>query len=594
MSFFKMIFNTERFLIFICFFLFNLFLLSWNFNYLPLTEGWFLLAGKFINQGYLPYIDFYAYLTPFYYWYSFFIVSLSENLIFTSRVLGQVNLNILFFLTYKVLNINFPKSQSIISALFGLIFYLSINAIISHDFVHIANIFALLSFYIISTKNSKISFIFAGFFAAMCFLTKQSNGAVIFVTLSFIFIFKYWNNKKFFIYPIIGSVIATLINFFPYLNIDGLNAVVQNIVVNAGSAKGGILHSLTTLIPPRSDFYSFEKLLKFFMKILLPLVLILKFHKLFERKIENIFIFKNNEFSILSSRTIFIFLLLSITTILIFIFNINNINIISNLSEWFWKKPYLWSGYCPIFFLLFLKNKEFDKNIGIFLLGLTFAAATSAGLTPVSIFLHVAFLVCLILSFKSFYNIGMVLGFIIIFSVSTTSILEKKEKVYHWWGINSYKGSFESTSIPAIANIKNNGISNDLDIINEKIKNCNSSPKNLIAFPHGALLNLTTNIDPPTRTISYWFDFLSNQDALIELKKLSKVDIDIVGIINVKQEAWDIHTKLFRPEEKYLAQEKISKYLNNLVKNKNYSLLHSFYQDDIEVNLYYRSSLLCD
>jgi hypothetical protein len=574
--------------------LFNVFLFSWNYNYLPLTEGWFALAGKFINQGYLPYIDFYAYLTPFYYWYSYFIVSLSENILFTSRILGQINLNILFFLTYKVLNINFPKSQSIISALFALIFYLSINAIISYDFIHIANIFALLSFYIISQKKSKLSLIFGGFFAAMCFLTKQSNGAVIFLTLSFIFIFKFWDNKELFIYPILGSLIATIINFFPFLNIDGLNAVYQNIVINAGSAKGGILHSLTTLVPPRSDFYSFDKLGIFFMKILLPLVVLLKFHKLFERRIENIFIFKINEFNILSKNLLAFFLMLSVAVILIFTFKINDIKILSEISGWFWNKAYLWSGYCPIFFLLFLKNKVFDKNLGIFLLGLTFAAATSAGLTPVSIFLHVGFLICILLSFKSFYNISTILGFIIIFSVSTTSVLDKREKIYHWWGINSYKGSLESHSIPAIKNIKTNGLSEELEIINKKIQNCTISPKNLIAFPHGALLNLTTNINPPTRTISYWFDFLSNKDATIEFHKLGKIDLDIIGIINVKDEAWDVHKMLFRPKEKYLAQEKIAKYLNYLVENENYSLLHSFYVDDIQVNLYSRPSLLCN
>ena len=244
-------------------------------------------------------------------------------------------------------------------------------------------------------------------------------------------------------------------------------------------------------------------------------------------------------------------------------------------------------------FSLLLKNKEFDKNLGIFLFGLTIAAATSAGLTTVSIFLHVAFLICLLLSYKSFYNVSIFLGFIIIFSVSTTSILDKR-KIYHWWGINSYKGTFESISIPEIINIKNDGISKELDMINKKLENCNNSPNNLIAFPHGALLNLTTNIDPPTRTIAYWFDFLSNKDAIIELKKLNEIDLDIIAIINVKQEAWDVHTKLFRPKEKYLAQEKISEYLSYLVKNKNYSLLHSFYQDDIEVNLYYRNSLLCN
>ena len=102
---------------------------------MPLTEGWFSLGGKLIEEGFLPYTDFYAYLTPFYYWYSYFILQLGEETIFISRLLGQFNLNILFFLTYKVLNINFPKAQSLISALFAMIFYLSINAIISYDFI---------------------------------------------------------------------------------------------------------------------------------------------------------------------------------------------------------------------------------------------------------------------------------------------------------------------------------------------------------------------------------------------------------------------------------------------------------------------------
>ena len=100
----------------------NLFIISWNYSYLPLTEGWFLLAGRFIEQGNLPYTDFYAYLTPFYYWYSYFILCLGENTIFISRILGQINLNILFFITYKILNINFPKPQSSIASLFSLYF----------------------------------------------------------------------------------------------------------------------------------------------------------------------------------------------------------------------------------------------------------------------------------------------------------------------------------------------------------------------------------------------------------------------------------------------------------------------------------------
>ena len=47
------------------------------------------------------------------------------------------------------------------------------------------------------------------------------------------------------------------------------------------------------------------------------------------------------------------------------------------------------------------------------------------------------------------YDRGWILvTIIIIFSVSFDIINDKKSKVYHWWGINSYKGEVVSNKIP--------------------------------------------------------------------------------------------------------------------------------------------------
>ena len=586
--------NTELFFLISTFLFFNIFIISWNYTYLPLTEGWFLLGGKLIEQGLLPYTDFYAYLTPFYYWYSYFILLLGEETIFISRVLGQINLNILFFLTYKVLNINFPKAQSLITALFSMIFYLSINAILSYDFIHIVNIFALSSFYIIATKKSPRYLFLAGFLAAMCFLTKQSNGAVIFITLTIIFIYKFWHYKRFIFYPCSGAVLAVILNFIPYYNLEALHIIYENIVINAGSAKGGIIHSLTTLIPPRSDFYSFQKLLKFILKIFIPLLIIFKFHKLFTKKIDNFLTFDNVETTNFGIKYLIIFLVLTLIILCFFIFDIKDFFITKSISDFFLNRVYLWAGYCPIIFLLFIKNKSFDKSLGIFLAGLTFAAATSAGLTSVSIFLHVAFLMCLLISFKSLFSIGCIIALTVMFSYSSIYILEKKHKTYHWWGINSYKGSFESKSIPFISKIKNDGLSNHLNIINSKLSNCKNKPSSLIAFPHGAIINLSTNINPPTPTISYWFDFLSNKDANYELVKLKQKSLDVVVIISIQELAWKTHENLFRPEDKYLTQREINKYLLNIVNTDNYQNIYSFYQDKTKVEIFTIKKLLCN
>ncbi len=572
----------------------NLFILSWNYNYLPLTEGWFLLAGKFIEQGDLPYTDFYAYLTPFYYWYSYFILCLGENTIFISRILGQINLNILFLITYKILNINFPKPQSSIASLFSLIFYLSINAILSYDFIHITNIFALLAFYIISTKKNKGLLFLGGFFAALCFLTKQSNGSILFITIFAIFIYRFWKEINIFVYPILGSFLACIINFFPFLSKQGLTDIYENIIINAGSAKGGIAHSLTTLLPPRSDFYSFEKLQVFLFEILFPLLIIFKFHKLFQKKTFNLFLLKDNEFSHFNKKYLLIFISLLMILVILYFNDVGKILFQEEISSFFWNKAYLWSGYSPLIFLLFIKNDNFDKKLGIFLLGMTFAAATSAGLTPVSIFLHVGFLICLLLSLKSFKNLGIVFTIIIIFSVSLDIITDKKNKTYHWWGINSYKGSVVSDKIPFISKIKNDGLSNHLEIINEKLSLCKSKPKNLIAFPHGAIINLTSNINPPTKTISYWFDFLSNTDSIKEFQKLKNLEIDVIAIIKIDENAWSVHERLFRPEDKVLVQRKIQKLLLDRASSDKYSRFYDFYQDSTKVEIFTLKSINCN
>ena len=93
---------------------FNLFISSWNYSYLIISEGWFLLPAKLINEGQLPYRDFYAYLPPFYYWYSYFLFLLGDELIFNARVAGQLVFSLIFYFSYEFYRINFNKIVSLI------------------------------------------------------------------------------------------------------------------------------------------------------------------------------------------------------------------------------------------------------------------------------------------------------------------------------------------------------------------------------------------------------------------------------------------------------------------------------------------------
>ena len=116
----------------------------------------------------------------------------------------------------------------------------------------------------------------------------------------------------------------------------------------------------------------------------------------------------------------------------------------------------------------------------------------------------------------------------------------------------------------------------------------------MIAFPHGALINLTTNINPPTKTISYWFDFLSNPDSMREFQKLKNLEIDIIAIINIDDNAWSVHESLFRPKDKVLAQRQIQKLLLDRASSNKYSRFYDFYQDNTKVEIFTLKSINCN
>ena len=577
------IMSNKFFLFFII--LFNIFLSSWNYSYMPVTEGWFLLSGKLISEGKLPYIDFYAYLTPFYYWYSFFLYVASDNLIFFSRFIGQITFSFLFLFTYKFYRINFNKNISVLVTFFSLLVYLSSSAIITYDFTHLVNLFSLISIvYIINSKNNFDNFI-AGVFAALVFLTKQSNGFVIYLILAFIFILKNRLELKKIFYPFIGSLLITIIVIFPFLTFDKLSIFLEQIIFHAGNSKGGIISSLTNLFPPKATYYSIKNIFNFLFDSFLPmLILVLAYYRFKDR---NITISNTKLLTFLSY-----FSLLFFVIIVVFRYSESNL-IIEKINSFFWNKAYLWSGYY-VFFLIPLKRyTKFDNYSLIFLFGLIIASATSAGLTAVSIFLHVGFALALLFHFRSIFNISFVLGAILLISIPTHSIIKKYNTGYYWWGVSSKIGNFESSN-PIVSKVRNDGTSQHLDQIYKIINSCSVKPNNLLSFPHTTLVNLATGLNPPGNAITYWFDFLSNEHTAKEVSLFEhKQKIDAFVVLDVEDLAWEVHNNLFR-KGKGLEQKKLKSYLDKLSSSDEYELKYSSVVNSLPFNLYLRKELECN
>ena len=577
--------RNKTFIIF--FLIYNLFIFTWNYSYLPITEGWFLLAGKLISEGKTPYIDFYAYLTPFYYWFSYFLYQASENLILFSRIVGHFIFCLIFYFTYIFFRINFSSVVSTVATFFSLLIYLSSAAIITYDFTHLITLFSLISIVLIINSNIKYSHFLAGVFSTLIFLTKQSNGFVIYTFLAIIYIYKNRSNLKLLIYPIVGSLITFLLVLFPILSEGGFNEFFNQITIHAGNSKGGIVSSLTNLFPPKSDYYSIKNIFNFLFDSFFPLLIVfLAYYR-----------FNNNSSIFVKNFRIYNFFFIAISVyflILIFTslkFNLDS-DFINNINTFFWNKAFLWSGYYVFFLIPIARYTNFNNYSLFFLFGLIIASATSAGLTAVSIFLHLGFMIGILFHFRSIFNISMLIGLVFLVAVPTHSILKKYETGYYWWGVNAKLGSVVSNEIEKIKYIRNDGFSEELVKINNIIESCQYQPENLLSFPHTTMINLATDLNPPGKAITYWFDFLSNEHAEMEYELLKKISIDSFVMIEMEQIAWDVHNRLFR-KGKGLKQKKVKDYLIDLTKSGNFDEVYSQEINSRKVSLFIKKNLNC-
>ena len=572
------------------FIIFNIYILSWNYSYLIISEGWFLLPAKLISEGKLPYKDFYAYLPPFYYWYSYFIYSLGDSIIYIARIIGQLVFCLIFFFTYKFFRINFSKIVSVTVTFVSLLIYLNTNAIFTYDFTHLVTLFYLISFFFLirSNKSDSCAF-FSGFFGTLLVLTKQSNGSVIFIFLVIIFLLINKENLSRIYIPILGALLAGLPFLIHIISYGGFEDFIDQVVFQAGSTKGGIYHSLTTLFPPTSNYYSFNTLKYFILDIFFPLFI---FIFISIRSNKNLYLFKDNNSD---NNNIIIFYIIIIASLVAIFFdfpNIKNLPYSSDVISYFWNRAFVWSGYYVCVLFLLKKYNFFQKETLVLLFSLIFASATSAGLTPTSIYLHLGFLFAILLSMKSIANVLKYSGLIFLLVLTVSSIQGRSLIQYQWWGYLSLKGVNVSNEIPSIRNIKNQTISGNLVYLNKIISNCSIKPKNLLPFPHAPLINLTTGINPPGKFTTYWFDFASNKDVEDDLERIKKIKVDVVSIVNLNENAYSGHNKLFRGN-KGLSQTKMLKYLKSLVSTNEYVLLMSKEISGSKVDFYFRKNLGC-
>jgi hypothetical protein len=189
-------------------------------RYFPLTEGWFSMYARLIRAGQVPYRDFSLFLPPLYPLQLAAITSVFGDEFVVLRIVGVLVILGMGSLLYALLTRWFPAFAAAFATLVAMVYYQSGVAHITYDFTQFLTLYALLAVYFLVRhfeaepnptaswwKRSRL-LAFAGIWAALAFLTKQSNGALI----------------------VAGSILATLVASWS----AGWRCTVRNLVVLAG------------------------------------------------------------------------------------------------------------------------------------------------------------------------------------------------------------------------------------------------------------------------------------------------------------------------------------------------------------------------
>jgi hypothetical protein len=172
---------------------------SWvfAFKFSPLTEGWWHVYAKWIQEGRVPYKDFELLVPPLYPNLILLFESIGLGQFHTLRAIGILLIGVMSLAMFFIIRAFAPVTISSISTATAMVYLQTGTAFINYDYVLVAIFFQLLAFLPLAlffrsanhnkNRNFRIAILLSGFFGGLTLLTKQSNG-VSTILLSFLLI----------------------------------------------------------------------------------------------------------------------------------------------------------------------------------------------------------------------------------------------------------------------------------------------------------------------------------------------------------------------------------------------------------------------
>ena len=540
-------------------------------SYFPVTEGWFSAYAHLIRQGFVPYRDFYLFLTPLYPLQLAAFQSVFGEGFITLRILGIVVVLLLSLFLYLILARRFSPFVSTIATITAIIYYQSGVAHITYDFTQFFTLYTLAATFLIICYTDKTTveraetnagaallLFLAGILVALAFLIKQSNGTLV-VVFSMIAValatagqnFPY-RLKNISVY-MLGMALPVLIMGIWLYFVSALTPFIDQVVFGAIEAKGSIWNILFSWIGRHAnkEYLIQLKSALLYMSPLFVLSLIGTALVKWRRS--------GGESEMRNGWKQFLFLALFSAAIGLSYYGVA-------LTQPWMVIPGIKlaqgivaiSTALAIVLMLFsvmqsLAGFDFRRRdlavSATMTLGLMFGNGTSAGIGEISVFLSFALALAFLMSLPNVYGIAKILVGAACLSFILFQTNAKFREPYAWWYL-SQPDVRESTTRPALPLLAGFRLSPDSTTILEEttriIQTYSRPDDDVFTFPNISCFYVLADRWPHSKVVVSWFDFLPDKLARAEASRLRDAPPAIIVNLKLPEAAWAMHEGLFR------------------------------------------------
>lgn len=534
----------------------------YTFFYFPPAEGWWQVYAYLYNKGYRLYYELNLPFPPLFVIYNSILLKIS-NLYIVYRVLGILQVLVIFFMLYLSLRKYYAETVSLAGASFGVLMSIYNVVYLPNDYHTTESLFIIISLYFfLAYQDRRASFIrrfFAVFLSSIfligTFFLKQNIGLVLIVSCilsAIVSLVKARHKSDLYLFVFFLTLLS--LSYITYISLLQMSALDVFQLTIGNDSKGNILTVITRIIADENNRMFLVK-----GGLYLPLLIIYPYIKNYYKKIFSDYIW-------VLGALLFIFLSV------IFFRNPEDSSVLIVIVYLYW-----------LIYALFFKG-EYDVLM-IPLLSLVYANSMTAGLCVGGLFLVMPFAMGylfkeLIADDDRLRGEYLYYPFIIILFFSL--YVYKQKEPYNWWGLRQGEISQAKYILPypELKYISVDKATYDIFYdIKQEIDQKSKYINDVYLYPDIPIFYQLHHKNPPTNNIVQWYDVIStaqfNEDFI-------KIKNEKPRIIIILDQPWFVYQGHALLKQSRLPQKDFMYYMDQQVALGVYRMVkYQIYDNDL-------------